>query len=124
MNSTTWNDSRFGPGSYEHTSQEDRSAPRVPVHLGATIRPSGVRGFQTIVRDLSVAGFTATSPTRLEAQNRCWLTIPGFPAMQGEVVWWDAGLFGVAFASLIEQDMLDAIVAYQRSGSGTNALDL
>jgi len=117
MSDTTWNDSRFGPGSYEHSSQEDRSAPRVRVHIAAAVRPSGVRGFQTIVRDLSLGGFTATSPKRLEAHNFCWLTIPGFEPIRGEVVWWEAGLFGVAFASLLPQETLDAIVAHQRHGS-------
>ena len=122
MSSTTWNDSRFGPGSYEHASLEDRSAPRVRVHIGASVRPSGVRGFQTIVRDLSLGGFTATSPARLEAHNFCWLTIPGFEPIQGEVVWWEAGLFGVAFASLLPQATLDAIIGHQRNGSGTDDL--
>jgi hypothetical protein len=120
MNDTTWNDSRFGPGSYEHASQEDRSTPRVRVHLAASVRPSGVRGFQTIVRDLSLAGFTAVSPARLEAHNFCWLSIPGFEAIQGEVVWWETGMFGVAFGKLLDQATFNAIIAYQRSGSGAD----
>jgi len=115
MSSTTWNDSRFGPGSYEHASQEDRSAPRVRVHITALLRPAGVRAFETIIRDLSLGGFTATSPTRLEAHNLCWLTIPGFAPIQGEVVWWEAGAAGVAFASLIERDLFDAVVAQHRN---------
>jgi len=114
MNSTTWNDSRFGPGSYEHASQEDRSAPRLRVHIGATLRPAGGRACDTIIRDLSVGGFTATSPARLEAHNFCWLTIPGFPAMQAEVVWWEAGMIGAAFGSLIDHDVFDAIVTQYR----------
>ena len=114
MNSTTWNDSRFGPGSYEHASQEDRSAPRMRVHIAASLRPAGARGFDTIVRDLSLGGFTATSPARLEEHNFCWLKIPGFETIQAEVVWWEAGLVGAAFASLITREMFDAIVAQQR----------
>jgi hypothetical protein len=118
MNSTTWNDSRFGPGSYEHASQEDRSAPRLRVHIQANLRPAGARSFATIVRDLSLGGFTATSPTRLEAHNFCWLAIPGFDALQAEVVWWEAGMVGAAFASLISREQFDAIVAHHR-GSGS-----
>lgn len=87
---------------------------RVRVHIGATLRPAGARTFDTIVRDLSVGGFTATSPSRLEAHNFCWLTIPGFPAMQAEVVWWEAGMIGAAFGSLIDRDVFDAIVAQHR----------
>jgi hypothetical protein len=109
--STTWNDSRFGPGSYEHASQEDRSAPRLRVHIAAGLRPAGGRSFRTTVRDLSLGGFTATAPDRLEPHTFVWLAIPGHDALQGEVVWWDAGIVGVAFASLITQDQLDAIAA-------------
>jgi hypothetical protein len=115
MSNTTWNDSRFGPGSYEHASQEDRSAPRVPVHIPGTMRPAGGRAFATIVRDLSLGGFTATAPVRLEERNFCWLTIPGIEAIQAEVVWWDAGMVGAAFATLITQNLFDAIVAHHRS---------
>jgi len=120
MNNTTWNDSRFGPGSYEHASQEDRSTPRLRVHFGASVRPSGGRGFHTIVRDLSLGGFTAVSPTRLETHNFCWLAIPGFDAIQAEVVWWDAGLFGAAFGKLLDQSTFNAIIAWQRSGAGAD----
>ena len=114
---TTWNDARFGPGSYEYASQEDRSAQRVPVHISASLRPAGARAFSTIVRDLSLGGFTATASARLDAHNFCWLTIPGFAPMQAEVIWWDAGLAGAAFARLITQDQFDAIVAHHR-GTG------
>jgi hypothetical protein len=122
MNNTTWNDSRFGPGSYEYASQEDRSTPRMRVHFGASVRPSGARGFHTIVRDLSLGGYTAVSAARLDVNNFCWLAIPGFPALQGEVIWWDAGLFGVAFATLLDPSTFNAIIAYQRSGSGADDL--
>jgi hypothetical protein len=107
--STTWNDSRFGPGSYEHASQEDRSAPRVRVHISANLRPAGGRAFRTTVRDMSLGGFTASAPDRLEQHTFVWLTIPGHEAMQGEVVWWDAGIVGVAFARLLAQDQLDML---------------
>ena len=88
---TTWNDSRFGPGSYEHASQEDRSAPRVRVHIAASLRPAGVRAFQTTIRDLSLGGFTATSSSRLEARNFCWLTIPGFAPITRDSRWTNEG---------------------------------
>ncbi len=117
---TTWNDSRFGPGSYEHASQEDRSAPRVPVHLAATLRPAGVRAFQTTIRDLSLGGFTAISASRIDPHTLCWLTIPGFQPIQAEVAWWEAGLVGAAFASLMTHEMLDAIVGNYR-GAGFEA---
>ena len=115
MSSTTWNDSRFGPGSYEHASQEDRSAPRARVHITASMRLSGSRAFETTVRDLSLGGYTATAPMRLEEHCMCWLTMPGFAAIKGEVVWWEAGLAGIAFATLMEREVYDAIVGQHRN---------
>lgn len=114
MGSTTWNDSRFGPGSYEHASQEDRSAPRASVHISAFLRLSGARGYHTIMRDLALGGFTATAPMRLEEQSICWLTIPDFSPIKGQVVWWEAGIAGIAFANLLERDIFDAIVEQHR----------
>ena len=108
---TTWNDSRFGPGSYEHAAQEDRSAPRVRVHIEASVRPAGMRPFATIVRDVSACGFTATAAGRLEPHSLCWLALPGVPAIEAEVIWWDAGLFGAAFSHLIDTPQLDAVLA-------------
>jgi hypothetical protein len=120
---TTWNDSRFGPGSYEHASQEDRCAARVPVHIAASLRPSGARAFATIVRDLSLGGFTATAATRLEAHSVCWLTIPGFGALQAEVIWWEAGLAGAAFSRMISLETFEAMVAHYRGNGPEPALD-
>ena len=116
---TTWNDSRFGPGSYEHASQEDRSAPRLRVHIGAAVRPAGHRVFQTIIRDLSSGGFTATSATRLEAHTLCWLTVPGFAPFEAEVVWWETGLFGAAFSRLLDQVEFDRLL--QQAGDAGKA---
>lgn len=107
--STTWNDSRFGPGSYEHASQEDRSAPRLPVHLAANLRAAGQKSFATTVRDISLGGFTATSPDRIEAHTLCWLSLPGYAAIEAEVVWWEAGVMGAAFLRLLSEDQLCAM---------------
>jgi hypothetical protein len=115
MSSTTWNDARFGPGSYEHASQEDRSAPRIRVHIAATLRLSGARAFATIVRDLSLGGFTVSAPKRLEEHCMCWLTMPGFAPFKGEVVWWEAGVAGIAFAALLERETYDTIVDQYRN---------
>ena len=109
--STTWNDSRFGPGSYEHASQEDRSVPRVRVHIAATLRATGHRSFATIVRDVSRGGFTATASERIDARTLCWLTVPGCAAIEAEIVWWEAGLIGAAFASLLTESQLGALAA-------------
>jgi len=112
--STTWNDSRFGPGSYEHAAQEDRSTPRVRVHISAHLRPAGMRTFAAIVRDLSLGGCTVVCPTRIDERTMCWLTLPEGEAIKGEVVWWDAGLLGLAFATLLDQTRFAQIIDSDR----------
>ena len=121
MGSTTWNDSRFGPGSYEHAAQEDRSGPRVRVHISAGMRVSGGRSFETIVRDLAPGGLTVTAPSRIDDHTACWISIPGFAALRGEVVWWETGIAGVAFATLLDRATFDAIVEQFRGADRTEA---
>lgn len=116
---TTWNDSRFGPGSYEHAAQEDRSAPRVRVHIEASVRPAGMRPFATILRDVSACGFTATAADRLESHSLCWLALPGQPVIEAEVIWWDKGLFGAAFSHLIDPAQFDMVLAQSAKGEDT-----
>lgn len=113
--STTWRDSRFGPGSYEHSAQEDRCAPRPRVSIPATLRPSAGKGFRTVVRDLSIAGFSADSLHRLHEGTTCWLTLPGLEALQAEVVWWKSGTAGCAFVALLNPIVHDTIVSRFRS---------
>jgi hypothetical protein len=118
MGNTTWNDSRFGPGSYEHAAQEDRSAPRVRVHITASLRVSGARPCETIVRDFAPGGLTVTAPNRIDEHTACWITLPGHEVMRGEVVWWETGIAGIAFATLLDRTVFDAIVERYRGGDG------
>ncbi|WP_338466010.1 PilZ domain-containing protein [Novosphingobium sp. ZN18A2] len=100
---------------YEIAAQEDRCAPRVRVSIPASLRPSGGRSYQTTVHDLSLGGFSATAHSRMYAGNICWLTLPGLEALQGEVIWWEGGLVGCAFASLLSPIVYDNILARFRS---------
>lgn len=111
---TTWRDSRFGPGSYEHSAQEDRSAPRSRVNIPASLRASGGKAFHTVVNDLSLGGFSAASLNRLHVGSMCWLTLPGLEALQSEVVWWENGQVGCAFANLLSPIVHDNILARYR----------
>ena len=67
-------------GRYEIAAQEDRSAPRTRLSIPAQLRQSGGRPFQTVVNDLSLSGFSATSVSRLHVGTVCWLTLPGLEA--------------------------------------------
>jgi hypothetical protein len=72
---------------YAFAAQEDRCAPRTRISIPASLRASGGKGFQTVVHDLSLSGFSAMSITRLHPGTICWLTLPGLGSLQAEVVW-------------------------------------
>ncbi|MGX7895518.1 PilZ domain-containing protein [Tsuneonella sp. HG222] len=105
-------------GRYEIAAQEDRSAPRTKLLIPAQLRQSGGRAFQTVVHDLSLSGFSATSVSRMHIGTVCWLTLPGLEALQAEVVWWEDNLAGCAFAKLLSPIVHDNILARYR-GDGT-----
>ncbi len=104
---------------YAVASQEDRSAPRTKMSIPASLRASGAKGYQTVVRDLSLSGFSATAINRLHPGTICWLTLPGLESMQAQVVWWEDGLVGCAFQKLLSPIIHDNILARWRgSGAG------
>jgi len=105
-------------GRYDIAAQEDRSAPRTKIMIPAQLRASGMRAFQTVVNDLSLSGFSATSVGRMHTGSVCWLTLPGLESLQAEVVWWDSGLCGCAFTNLLSPIVHDNILARYR-GDGT-----
>ncbi|HQS97508.1 MAG: pilus assembly protein PilZ [Novosphingobium sp. 16-62-11] len=96
MSATDWNTEVYGQAALE-----DRSAARLRVNIPATLRPSGERSFKTVVVDLSLGGFCANALQPMRPGNRCWLTLPGMESLQADVVWWDAGRVGCAFANLL-----------------------
>lgn len=95
---------------YAAAAQEDRCSPRTRITIPASLRPSGSRGFQTVVNDLSISGFSAMAINRLHPGTHCWLTLPGLESMHGVVVWWDNGMVGCAFQKLISPIIHDAIL--------------
>jgi hypothetical protein len=95
---------------YAMAAQEDRSAPRNRVSIPASLRPSGSKGVQTVVNDLSLSGFSATSINRIHPGTIVWLTMPGFESMQASVVWWEDGLVGCAFEKLLSPIIHDNIL--------------
>ena len=95
---------------YAVAAQEDRSAPRTRLSIPATLRPSGTRGFQTVVNDLSLSGFSAMAINRIHPKTLVWLTLPDMQAMQGHVVWWNDGSVGCAFHQLLNPIIHDNII--------------
>jgi PilZ domain len=97
-------------GRYAIAAQEDRSAPRNKVSIPAALRPSGSRGFQTVVNDLSLSGFSATSINRIHTGTVVWLTMHGLESLQARVVWWESGQVGSAFEQLLSPIIHDNIL--------------
>lgn len=115
--STTWHDSRFGPGSYEYSAQEDRSTPRHAISSPVRLRASGTDTHDAELLEVGIAGFTATAPVAMQTGAFCWLTVGEMPAIKGEVIWCRNGLMGGAFSSLLSEDMLATILASNRGGA-------
>ena len=99
------------PDLYARHAQEDRCAPRTLVSIPAALRLSGGRSFQTMVRDLSTAGFSAAAINRIAPGTVCWLKLPGIEALQSEVAWWDNSVVGAGFAQLLNAIVLADVIA-------------
>lgn len=100
--------------SYAIAAQEDRSAPRVRISIPASLRVSGSKGYQTVVNDLSLSGFSAMAINRMVPGSICWLTLPGLESQQAEVIWWESGLVGCAFTRLLSPIVHDNLLARWR----------
>jgi len=96
---------------YALAAQEDRSATRARLTIPANLRPSGGKSFQTVVRDLSLSGFSAAVIDRIPPGTICWLSLPDHEVMQAKVVWWNDSLVGCAFEQLLSPAVHDAILA-------------
>ena len=102
-------------GRYAIAAQEDRSAPRNKTRIPVRLRLAGGRAVQTELVDLSLSGFAALSPSRMHIGTLCWLTLPGLEALQAEVIWWQDGLCGCAFANLLSPIVKDNILVRYRA---------
>ena len=96
---------------YAAAAQEDRSAPRSRISIPASLRPSGFKNYQTVVRDLSLAGFSAAAITRIPPNTMCWLTLPGMAGLEARVAWVDNARCGCAFSQPLHPAVFDRIVA-------------
>jgi hypothetical protein len=96
---------------YEDAAQEDRSAPRVRLHIPASMRPSGSTGFTVVVKDLSLSGVACEALTSMSAGTRVWLTLPGLAALQAKIVWNDGTIVGCEFDSLLNPAVHENILA-------------
>jgi len=90
---------------------EDRSAPRIVLSLPAKLRASNMSAFNIVIKNLSLSGFACEAITSMPPGARCWLTMPGMESMQAEVIRNDGFIVGCAFQNLLNQAVLDALIA-------------
>ncbi len=95
---------------YSEVAHEDRCVRRFEITIPARLRPSGQQSFSVLVRDLSVAGFSAEAVTALAPGGRCWLMLPGLGSLQSEVIWNKHGRLGCAFSDLMSPIVLEHLV--------------
>lgn len=48
---------------------------------------------------------------RLHPGTHCWLTLPGLESMHAQVIWWDNGIVGCAFHSLLSPIIHDNVLS-------------
>jgi hypothetical protein len=108
---------------YALAAQEDRSAPRTRISIPASLRPSGAKGFQTVVHDLSLSGFSAAAINRMHVGTLCWLQLPGLESLQAEVIWWNNSLVGCAFHNLLSPIVHDNILTRFRADTVYRAIN-
>lgn len=100
--------------SYDHAAQEDRCSPRTKLAIPTQLRMSGGRAFQSVVHDLSISGFSASSISRVRPGQVCWITLPKLESLQAEVVWWENSVAGCAFMELLNPIVLDNLLQQHR----------
>jgi hypothetical protein len=103
---------------YTYAAQEDRCSPRTRISIPAALRPSGSKGFQTVVHDLSISGFSAMAINRLHPGTLCWLTLPTLQSMEAKVIWWNNGLVGCAFEHLLSPIIHEKVLSRWQGASG------
>ncbi|MEK6638588.1 MAG: PilZ domain-containing protein [Pseudomonadota bacterium] len=96
---------------YKLASLEDRCVPRIKLKIMAKLRYKGERPFSVLVTDLSIAGFRCETVSGTRPPATCWLTLPGLASLLSEVAWNDGYQIGCAFSDLLDQAVLDHILA-------------
>ena len=105
--------------SYAVATEEDRCGNREKVHIAAHLRPSGATGFTVIVKNLSVAGFSAEALTGMKPGSRVFVTLPGLAALQAEIVWNDGTLIGCSFQTILNKAVFENFVRQYRQQTTT-----
>lgn len=88
---------------------KDRQSMRKNVSIDGYIRP--LRGSKSLVKilDVSETGFRMITPILYDANVTLYLTIPGFQAMEAQIIWSRDGAYGCNFIYPLHYAVLDHI---------------
>jgi hypothetical protein len=78
-----------------------RTAPRIPVEIGARVRELGDEGNEARVLNISETGFMAQTSGEFEVGSRIWLILPGRERANALVRWIAGDKIGAEFAEPI-----------------------
>ena len=93
------------------------NTPDTKLTIPATIRASGGRDHQSVVQDLSISDFAASSMTRMLEGQKCWLSLPDLEELEAEVVGWENSIVRCAFRELLSPIVHDNILQrYSNTG--------
>jgi hypothetical protein len=95
---------------YTLPTPENRASPRKQLAIEVLLQFSGGSPFQSWLRDLSVSGFSASTPVRIPTSTICVLSLTARTPIEARVVWCDAGLVGCAFDTPISGVTYDAVL--------------
>ncbi len=107
-------DTKTRPDFYSMAALEDRCCLRSPVAISGMLRPQGEKSFPVRVIDVSIAGFACEVITGLHTGKICWLTVPGMRGQEAKIIWNDGRTIGCAFANLLNNAVVDDVIARAR----------
>ncbi len=102
---------------YFRAAQEDRCAPRMPVDLPAVIRQARKTPFNTIIRDISLAGFCCDAIVPTGGGARMFVTLPTLAPIEAQLVWNSGRQIGCAFVTLLNPAVLDWLLDQHHAGT-------
>ncbi|QUL38565.1 PilZ domain-containing protein [Erythrobacter sp. JK5] len=85
-------------------------SPNTKLSIPATLRAKGGRDFQTVVRDLSILDFSASSMNRMHEGQVCWLSLPDLDPLEAEVVRWENSIVQCELSEVLSPIIHDNIL--------------
>lgn len=95
----------------ETPGPNQRRVPRENVEVSATMRASGNRGLDMVIRNISTLGFMAEADGDFEPESRIRVRLPSLGTVLARVVWVKDGRLGCEFINEIDLPRLRAVLA-------------